>query len=87
MKLSLNHKVILSLSIFCFWLNTCLGQSSLLLSDIEINFINHGSETVFNLTSNLGDSIDNSWIAIGFNGKSQMVCSMFFILIFMYQYR
>ena len=51
-------------------------KSTLTSSKIKISFTNNGSHTVFTLISDLGDAIENSWMAIGLNVESGMVIKL-----------
>ena len=68
-----------SLNIILILPNFCLSQSPQTLSSIQIIFSNNGTHTKFTLTSNLGGTLTDSWMAVGLNklntaSVGQMVC-------------
>jgi hypothetical protein len=67
-------RFLISLNLFLILTNFCSTQSPQTLANIQIIFSNNGTHTTFTLTSTQGGNVANSWVSVGLNSISQMVC-------------
>lgn len=56
-----------------FLLETSFGLTSLNIADVKITFNKKTHYTDFTLSSQIKGSLNNVWIAVGFNDKPKMV--------------
>jgi len=54
---------------------TTAGDSTFILANIQVEFVNKGAQTDFVFTSSLGNGLNlsNAWIGVGFNDEPKMV--------------
>ena len=67
-------RILISLNLFLVLTNFCFTQSPQTLANIQIVFSNNGTHTTFTLTSTQGANVANSWVSVGLNSISKMVC-------------
>jgi hypothetical protein len=67
-------RFLISLNLFLALTNFCFTQSPQTLADIQIVFSNNGTHTTFTLTSTQGGNVANTWVSVGLNSNTKMVC-------------